>query len=109
VGRRGPAPQNREGFFSDLGAPMWYAPVFTIRPRMDKMKKKERIELVRRLAFEYAKSGQHHDWYTIECALRNEGLFEARSVLDNNEMRKELDSICAEAQKALAEKAKRSN
>jgi hypothetical protein len=66
------------------------------------MKKSERRELARRRAFEMARSGEHHDWYEIEHALRNQGLDVARSVLDSPQTRKELDEICRIARDAKA-------
>ena len=62
--------------------------------------KAQRIEKVRIRVREYARSGQYRDWYSIELALRQQGLDEARSELDSKSIRDELDSICKVAQAA---------
>jgi hypothetical protein len=62
--------------------------------------KAQRIEKVRIRAWEYARSGGYRDWYSIELALRQQGLDEARSELDSKSIRDELDSICKVAQAA---------
>jgi hypothetical protein len=67
------------------------------------MKKIERRELARSRAFEMARSGEHRDWCEIELSLRDQGLNEARSVLDSPHTRRELDEICRIAGTAKAQ------
>lgn len=64
------------------------------------MKKSERIELIHEKAYEYACSGKHMNYLTIESALTSEGFIEARTELDNRYIRDELNNICIEAQSA---------
>ena len=64
---------------------------------MRKMKKSERIELIHKRAHELAKSGKYTDWLSIEYALRADDLIEARSELDRDYLRKELDELCKRA------------
>ncbi|MHB8579389.1 MAG: hypothetical protein ACYDA4_05960 [Ignavibacteriaceae bacterium] len=62
---------------------------------MRKMKKDERHLLyIRNQAYELAYSGKGRDWLSIEFLLRAEGWTEARRILDNDNMRKELNDIC---------------
>jgi len=58
------------------------------------MKKRERIETIHKRACEYAKSGLYPGWQNIEWKLREEGLSEARSELDDPAIRAELDELC---------------
>jgi hypothetical protein len=46
-----------------------------------------------------AESGKYADFMQIEFALRSAGLSEARQLLDNQFIRRELNDACAEAQK----------
>jgi hypothetical protein len=66
------------------------------------MKKAERRELAYRRAFEYARTGEYRDWHHIEWILCDQGLLEARSVLDNATTRRELDEACGIARQAKA-------
>lgn len=61
------------------------------------MNKQERAEKIRKRAYEYAKSGEYDNWLSIEWQIRSEGLSEARHVLDNPRIRKELDTLCETA------------
>ena len=65
------------------------------------MKKKERQELIRKRAYELAKSGKCRDYRSVENFLISEGLEEAGSILDNERFREELDEICNRAQSNL--------
>ncbi|MBI1814943.1 MAG: hypothetical protein HYR72_08205 [Deltaproteobacteria bacterium] len=64
---------------------------------MKTLKKPERLELIRRRAFEYAASGKFEDWYRIERALYKEGLKEARTELDRRLIREQLNEACRQA------------
>ena len=59
------------------------------------MKKQERTKEIRKRAYEYAKSGQHRDWLSIEHRITSEGLTGAKSELDHHFIREELNSLCA--------------
>lgn len=61
------------------------------------MKKQERAKEIRKRAYEYARSGEHHSWLSIEHQISAEGLYDAKSVLDNEHIREELNSLCKEA------------
>ncbi len=61
------------------------------------MKKDERHTYIINKAYELAYAGEGIDWLTIELILRADGLSEARSLLDNNYYRKELNEICNKA------------
>jgi len=61
------------------------------------MRKKERAELIDRLADEMARSGEYADWMEIEVALRHQGYREARQLLDDRYRRNELDGMCRQA------------
>jgi hypothetical protein len=61
------------------------------------MQKKERSELIHRLADEMARSGDYKDWGSIERALRAQGYLEARQLLDSQFRRQELDEMCNQA------------
>ena len=67
------------------------------------MRKKEREELIYTLAYEYAKSGEYKNYFSIEIKLRSEGYIEARAILDNEHIRKELDELCKQAQESKNE------
>ncbi len=58
------------------------------------MKKEEKIKEIRKRAYEYAKTGEYDEWISIEFKLRSEGFPEARRVLDDRFIRKELTSLC---------------
>ena len=64
------------------------------------MRKAERIEQVSKLSREYAQSGDYRNWYSIELALRQQGLPEARTYLDNKTLRDQLDEMCKFAKSA---------
>lgn len=60
---------------------------------------------VRRLARELAWTGEYGGWLIIEQMLRfKHGYPEARSVLDEHYIRRELDDICARAKARNGEK-----
>jgi len=62
------------------------------------MKKKEKISLIHKLAYEYAKSGKCKDYQSIEFKIRfDDNLPEARRVLDNIFIRDELNKLCLTA------------
>jgi hypothetical protein len=61
------------------------------------MKKEERLSFIKKDAYELAKTGKYQDWLSIETALRGDGFTEARRVLDNDIIRKELNDICVQA------------
>jgi hypothetical protein len=62
-----------------------------------KLTKKHQREVVPRMAEELARSGQFLNWWAIETHLRSEGYTEARWILDNEDTRAKLDSLCREA------------
>lgn len=63
-----------------------------------RMRKAERHAYIRRRARELAETGNYHNWHGIEAALRvKEGWHEARSVLDSDILREELDVTCQRA------------
>ena len=64
---------------------------------MKKMNTDERHSHIRKLAFDYARSGKYIDWLSVEHALRSDGFSEARSILDNQYIREELNQICKDA------------
>ena len=49
---------------------------------------------IRKLAYEYAKSGEHQHWLTIEHRITAEGFPGAKSELDVQYIRDELISLC---------------
>ena len=61
------------------------------------MKKEERLSFINKEAYKLAKTGAYSDWLSIEIVLRGDGFTEARRVLDNERMRKELDELCKKA------------
>jgi hypothetical protein len=50
-------------------------------------------------AYEYARSGEFDDYITIEIRLAGDGYPEARTILDDLQIRKELNQICKENNK----------
>lgn len=58
------------------------------------MRKEERPAEIRRLAREMAGTGQFRDWLQIEVHLRGNGWPEARTVLDDWFIRRELTLAC---------------
>jgi len=65
-----------------------------------KMKKAELRAYINARARELAASGKHHNWLSIENALRfGEGFEEAREVLDRKWIRDYLDQLCHAAQR----------
>lgn len=63
------------------------------------MNKRERHAYILREARELAKTGKYDRRLLIEMHLRSEGFPEARQVLDNDFLRKELDQLCRDARK----------
>ena len=61
------------------------------------MNKKERATEIRKLAYEYAKSGEHQSWLTIEHRITADGFPEANTELDVQYIRNELISLCQKA------------
>jgi hypothetical protein len=68
------------------------------------MKKAQRYEVILQKAREYARSGQYSGWHEIEIQLRSKGWTEARSILDGETIRDELDRLC-KASKAKSAKS----
>jgi hypothetical protein len=63
------------------------------------VKKAERAAYIRKKAREMAATGEYSGWLIIEQMLRfRHGLHEARTVLDEQYVRRELDEICKRAQ-----------
>ena len=62
------------------------------------MKKSERHDYILKRARELARSGECRDYRSVEIFLRGEGFEEARSILDNERLRDELDEMCNSAQ-----------
>lgn len=59
------------------------------------MKKSERRAEIKKRAYQYAKTGEHRNWLSIEHTLRFiDGLPEARTDLDDRLIRQELDTLC---------------
>lgn len=50
--------------------------------------------LIERRARELAATGEYKSWLTIEMKLRSEGYPQARRVLDQHHLRRELDALC---------------
>ncbi|MCI0706099.1 MAG: hypothetical protein L0Y80_01260 [Ignavibacteriae bacterium] len=65
---------------------------------MRSKRKEERHSYVRKRAQELAQSGNYSDWLSIEWAIRKEGYEEARSILDDHYVRKNLNETCKIAQ-----------
>ena len=62
------------------------------------MKKREKISLIHKLAYEYAESGKCKDYQSIEYKIRfDDNLPEARRVLDDRFIRDELNKLCSTA------------
>ena len=59
------------------------------------MKKEERLSFIHKEVYRLAKTGKYSDWSSIEIALIGNGFNEARRVLENERMRKELDELCS--------------
>ena len=71
-----------------------------------KMKKAELRAYIDARARELAASGKHHNWLSIETALRfGEGYEEAREILDRKWFRDYLNQLCEAAQRRLREQA----
>lgn len=67
-----------------------------------KMKKGEMRAYVDSRARELAESGKHHNWQSIEAALRfGDGVEEAREILDRKWFRDYLDQLCIATQKRI--------
>jgi hypothetical protein len=67
------------------------------------VKKAERAAYIRKKAREMAATGEYSGWLIIEQMLRfQHGLHEARTVLDEQYIRRELDEICRRAQEGRA-------
>ena len=62
------------------------------------MKKKEREEQILKWAYEYARTGEYLDYVSIEIKLHSEGFYEARTLLDSEFVRNEINELCQRAQ-----------
>ncbi len=62
-----------------------------------RLKKKEREEQILKWAYEYATTGEYLDYVSIEIKLRSEGYYEARTLLDNEFIRNEINELCLKA------------
>ena len=51
-------------------------------------------ELILKWAYEYAESGEFSDYVMIENKLKDDGYSEARTILDDEYIRKSLNEIC---------------
>ncbi|HEX8573065.1 MAG TPA: hypothetical protein VF759_09965 [Allosphingosinicella sp.] len=58
------------------------------------MRKRERQAYILQRAREMAATGEYRNWHHIEVHLRSDGYPEARSVLDDSFIRRELDEAC---------------
>jgi hypothetical protein len=59
------------------------------------MKKSERKTEIKKRAYQYAKTGDHINWLSIEHTLRSiDGFSEARTELDDRFVRQEIDTLC---------------
>lgn len=59
------------------------------------MKKSERKAEIKKRAYQYAKTGEHSNWHSIERTLCSiDGFPEARTKLDDRLIRQELDTLC---------------
>jgi hypothetical protein len=71
---------------------------------MPKMKKAEQRAYIDARARELAASGKHHNWQSIETALRfGEGVEEAREILDRKWFQDYLNQLCHAAQRRIKE------
>lgn len=64
---------------------------------MARTRKADREEYVRRHMYEYADSGLYSGWLAIERHFREQGKLEARQILDDRDIRAELDRRCKAA------------
>jgi len=64
------------------------------------MKKREREEQILKWAYDYAKSGEYSDYVSIEIKLRSEGFIEARTLLDSEFVRNEINNLCKKNSKS---------
>jgi len=72
---------------------------FAMKP---KMKKAELRAYIDARARELAATGKHHNWLSIETALRfGEGYEEAREILDRKWFRDYLNQLCLAAQRRM--------
>jgi hypothetical protein len=62
-----------------------------------KQTKEQRRAYVSKRAYELAQSGKCLDSLAVESALSAEGYPEARSLLDRDSIRKDLDKLCQQA------------
>ncbi len=63
---------------------------------------RERDERMWALAYNLAQSGEYSGWWDIEVELRTQMFSRARQLLDDEQIRERLDSMCAEARKDKA-------
>jgi predicted transcriptional regulator len=63
------------------------------------MKKQERTAEILKRAYEYARSGKHLNYISIEHQLESEGLSGAKIVLDAEHIHDELNALCKEHRK----------
>ncbi len=64
---------------------------------------RERDERMWVLAYKLAKSGEYTGWWDIEVELWTQGFSRARQLLDDEQIRERLDTMCAEARKDKAD------
>ncbi len=67
------------------------------------MKKAEREEYAVKRAYELARTGEFSDHLDIEHAIRGEGFEEARHVLDDQRIRRELKELCERSKQEKGE------
>ena len=63
------------------------------------MDKSEQQAYVRSRAKELAATGEHIDWISVEHCLQREGHIEARDWLDDEILRRDINSICDQSRK----------
>ena len=70
---------------------------FNLRKEVS-LKKNDREEQILKWAYEYARTGEYSDYVSIEIKLRSEGFYEARTLLDSEFVRNEINELCKQAQ-----------
>jgi hypothetical protein len=62
------------------------------------LNKEKRHTYIIKRAYELAESGDYSDYQHIEIIIRSEGFEDARTILDDQRIRDELDRICEKSQ-----------
>ena len=62
-----------------------------------------RADVMWALAYNLAQSGEYAGWWDIEAELKNQEFSRARQLLDNQQIRQRLDTMCSEARKDRAD------